>query len=804
MATQTPNYKLIKQGQEEYYDVDILNGNMDMVDMALKEHDDVIEEVSSQLAATTKIEKAGGTATAITLTSVSLTDGSLKTFIITANNNAAATTINGKSLYKPGTTTAPKLTAGKAVTVWYDTTGNCFFLKASGGGGGTALAPDVVAPKTIITEDGDEVVGTLVDRPQDQVALDYFVDTANAPGYIYAKFPKGAYRTGHWANNQDYFSMAFYDQDFDPANFLATKNMFGKQGAIPVLGSEEYPGWVSAQVENYVVDGRLHVSIPSGAYLTKEINGRMGVFVDDANYVTSNIRKGVKVLNLTGTLDTEIYNFPLSIQDTAPTALAVGHIWVKSSTLESKVVFTPIYEAVNAGAPNGTLMFVTGSMSAQYNSIAQVKKTTGGKGTNFSVNNPGNPLADWIVSTNSGTMKFPKPMVYSKIDGVVDIETAYMWSGSSWVLLSQKGNYLFSLSGFSNYSGGGYYNYLYNGPAGFRLNTTVPVAGTGSATTNAYMNHCMKRSYSSDGTYVVLSDVVYKRTGDVFAQYFTIPPTITISGATNIIRQPFIVLSRNGQRLMVTYVYVYGGATYTAIAVYVNNGSTFVLSTIITGIGYIAGQSSGMNNTDLMTNLDGSFFAIGAVNGSNSLQLWYGFLKSDGTYTVTNSGIQLYSNNTYYGQLIDMTPDNKYLIFGIAETYGSTNRYLYSMFIDYTNKVLTSGTYLTTALSAASDISILGIHPTNTIFYRYNNVVYIVYVGGGSTMLATQVPSILGAVYFSADGTNALGINVMRNSTTTITIYSVSFNHANTIFTSIGVITTTEQFRNGGAWIPAP
>jgi ABC-type molybdenum transport system ATPase subunit/photorepair protein PhrA len=50
MATQTPNYKLIKQGQEDYYNVDILNGNMDLIDTALKEQGEAIGEVSSQLA----------------------------------------------------------------------------------------------------------------------------------------------------------------------------------------------------------------------------------------------------------------------------------------------------------------------------------------------------------------------------------------------------------------------------------------------------------------------------------------------------------------------------------------------------------------------------------------------------------------------------------------------------------------------------------------------------------------------------------------------------------------------------------
>ncbi len=46
-------------------------------------------------------ETAGGTATAITLIDVELSDGFPKTFIAAADNNGAATTINTEPLYKP-------------------------------------------------------------------------------------------------------------------------------------------------------------------------------------------------------------------------------------------------------------------------------------------------------------------------------------------------------------------------------------------------------------------------------------------------------------------------------------------------------------------------------------------------------------------------------------------------------------------------------------------------------------------------------------------------------------------------------
>ena len=72
---------------------------------------------------------AGGTATALTLTINTYANGYAKTFIAPANNNGVATTINTKPLYKPNTTDAPTLIAGKAYTVWYNLSGDCFYLE---------------------------------------------------------------------------------------------------------------------------------------------------------------------------------------------------------------------------------------------------------------------------------------------------------------------------------------------------------------------------------------------------------------------------------------------------------------------------------------------------------------------------------------------------------------------------------------------------------------------------------------------------------------------------------------------------
>ncbi|CDV96345.1 Conserved domain protein [Desulfitobacterium hafniense] len=103
---------------------------------------------------------AGGTATALTLTiSGALVDGYPMTFIAAADNEAAATTINTKPLYKPNTTDAPNLVTGKAYTVWYDEGDDCFFIKASAEGDATVA--DVLAGKIFSNGDDTGLVGIL-------------------------------------------------------------------------------------------------------------------------------------------------------------------------------------------------------------------------------------------------------------------------------------------------------------------------------------------------------------------------------------------------------------------------------------------------------------------------------------------------------------------------------------------------------------------------------------------------------------------------------------------------------------------
>jgi len=119
----------------------------------------IVDPANTAISGLQIAQTAGGTATAITLTGIELTNGYQKTFVINANNNGTATTVNGKPLYKPGGTVAPNLVSGKAASIWYSLAGDCFFYKASAEG--TATAGDVLAGKTFSNDDDTGLTGTL-------------------------------------------------------------------------------------------------------------------------------------------------------------------------------------------------------------------------------------------------------------------------------------------------------------------------------------------------------------------------------------------------------------------------------------------------------------------------------------------------------------------------------------------------------------------------------------------------------------------------------------------------------------------
>lgn len=141
----------------------IIAENMNKIEQGIKEAHELIgdtvskEEFNEHLA-DLAYQVAGGTPTAIELNiDGALTDGRPFNFIASANGTV--TTVNGKPLYKPNTTTNPTLKAGKPYTIYYSVSSDCFFLRASAEG--NASVEHVLAGKTFSNDDDTGLEGSM-------------------------------------------------------------------------------------------------------------------------------------------------------------------------------------------------------------------------------------------------------------------------------------------------------------------------------------------------------------------------------------------------------------------------------------------------------------------------------------------------------------------------------------------------------------------------------------------------------------------------------------------------------------------
>ena len=220
---------------------------------------------------------ATGTATALTLTTQTLVNGYAKTFIASANNSGVATTINGKPLYKPGTTTAPNLIAGKAYTVWYNSTGNCFFIKASAEG--TVTAPYVLAGYTFSNDTDTGLPGGMTNITADQTA-----STITQSGTtVSILVPKG-----YWDGTKKINTLATaIDADCVTGNIKAGVNIMGVDGKVSVVDTADATAGVSdilstktAYVNGVKVTGNVTLgSLGGKKYATATIPSNSTTFI---------------------------------------------------------------------------------------------------------------------------------------------------------------------------------------------------------------------------------------------------------------------------------------------------------------------------------------------------------------------------------------------------------------------------------------------------------------------------------------------------------------------------------------------
>ena len=283
----TSNYALNKPEATDIVNIDDLNANFDSLDTEIKKVSDKAN----------LIQTAGGTATAITLNNVTLVNGFTISFVIASNNNGAATTINGKALYKPGGTTPPTLTSGKAATVWYN--GTNFFIKASTeGDSGVA---DVLAGKKFSNDNDTGLTGTMTNNGA----------TTITPGTTNQTIPAG------YHNGSGY---VVGDADLISTNIKSGANIFGVSGNANVVDTssgDAVAGDILSGKKAYVDGSLLTGSIASKAaatYTPSTINQTIaaGQYLSgaqtisgDADLVVGNIKTGVNIFGVEGTFTSD-------------------------------------------------------------------------------------------------------------------------------------------------------------------------------------------------------------------------------------------------------------------------------------------------------------------------------------------------------------------------------------------------------------------------------------------------------------------------------------------------------------------
>ncbi|WP_236249637.1 hypothetical protein [Lysinibacillus sphaericus] len=162
MPTETANYGFTKDSEDEFYNVNVVNTNLDKIDTEMKRIENTIPTVNP----TDSVKWLGtvaGTANALTVTHAAITsysDGLGVSFAANANSSAAATlninSLGAIPIKKANGTAVTNLKAGGVYTVRYRA--GAFILQGEGGSG-NAQPNDVLTGKTF-TNDSGEFVGT--------------------------------------------------------------------------------------------------------------------------------------------------------------------------------------------------------------------------------------------------------------------------------------------------------------------------------------------------------------------------------------------------------------------------------------------------------------------------------------------------------------------------------------------------------------------------------------------------------------------------------------------------------------------
>ena len=211
----------------------------------------------------------------------------------------------------------------------------------------------------------------------------------------------------------------------------------------------------------------------------------------------------------------EVYNFPLTITPRTPLpedAKAIGHIWVFGDTaVFNKIVLN---EFVTPG-DDGTLYLKVSAMENS-TSIVTENKRIGEKIAPMTTTRitPNSVALPWKAGSKTGRVSIDMqiPLVYSRLNGVLDMCDAWHWDGMQWVPISQRGKYIFSAS----------YSYGLSGEGGVRITNVLGSDYYEHSQVFSDGGACRDMAVTKDGSYsfVIFANSPYlqgmHRVGDTF------------------------------------------------------------------------------------------------------------------------------------------------------------------------------------------------------------------------------------------------------------------------------------------------
>lgn len=273
-----------------------------------------------------------------------------------------------------------------------------------------------------------------------------------------------------------------------------------------------------------------------------KVNALVTLSLSSTKVMTDSLFVGAAFFKSAGGSLGGLLNFPLIISETEPTSPKTGTIWVlHNNPTDFKHIYIDDHVSVNYG--EGSLILVINNTNDGTDIFTENKMVSGTRMlvTSKRQSITGNDSYWYIASSNKGNISYNikrnYPRVYSRLNGTLDMESAFVFDGGVWKAISQKGAF-FALS-FSN--GSSYLTSIYSRiGTQFELLPSLGVNGSANSFSSNGISCVIggryfdrkgiefnqvssqffsgKVSLSSDGTYIGAGDGLYKRNDKSFTK----------------------------------------------------------------------------------------------------------------------------------------------------------------------------------------------------------------------------------------------------------------------------------------------